>query len=160
MGLLISQGKQKIIDNSIVVAENATCKIEAVKIHPSLLGAILVSFRILDGPAKGRLVNDTVNYEASSPMVWKYQALRKAVGKEYKVTEPEKIDIEALLLNKGLICDFSKRVDKDGKEWQNVKYKSLPKGTASTSDSDDEESAKPTSSDEWGDEVGDDELPF
>ncbi len=127
MGLLINQGRQILMDNTPIEEENVLCKISDIAIHPRFDKALEVTFTVMgEGQNKGRKFKDTINYDPTSSMVWKYQQLRKSVKQPYSVTEPAQIDIEKILLGKVLLVDLGKRLDKEDREWQTCKYKPLP----------------------------------
>lgn len=159
MALLINQGKQKIEDNGIIVADDVQARISGIKLHPTLGGALIVTFTVINGALKNRTFSDTINYDPSNKMSWKYTQLRRCAGVPYKEGEAERVDIEKLLLNKCVGCDLSERLDNKGNKWQNVKYKAITPDPASTTPVSTDES------DEWGDlepveERDEEDLPF
>lgn len=123
MSLLINQGKQQVNNNQILEVNDANCIIDKVKMHPSIGGALLVTFKIIDGQLKGRFFCDTVNYDPDNKMAWKYTHLRNCIGAPYKENESPHIDIEKLFLGKCVLVDLTKRIDNSGNERQNCKYK-------------------------------------
>lgn len=129
MAILINQGKHVLMENKYTPIEkkNVLCQITKVAIHERFEKSLEITFRIVrDEEYKERTVRDTVTYDSESPMAWKYQSLRSAIKEPYQADEPSTIDIEKILLDKVLLIDFSKRVDKEGNEWQNCRYKKLP----------------------------------
>lgn len=133
MGLLINQGKHDMNNNQqqapeIIVANNVRMgitKIELDKYKPEEF--LRFTFKIIGGEHNGKFVFDSIPYNPSSNLAWKYTNLRASAGVPYNSNESTSIDIEALLLNRVVLVDLSSRdyTSKDGvkKQAQNVKYK-------------------------------------
>jgi len=127
MGLLINQGKQDTSNDILapVVEDNAQLVIHSLGLVKGKPGMLEVCLRVLAGPNKNRLIFDRVSYDAKDKMSYKYRQLRAAAGVPYASSEPEQIDIEALLLNRPLVADLGIReYEKDGqtRKAQNIKY--------------------------------------
>lgn len=125
MGLLINQGRQDMSkDNQfeVIIAKNVPGMIQELKLSEKFQGAIDLKIKIIGGQYNNRVVFDTVTYDPNSDFSWKYRALRKAVGRPYNPNEGAQIDIEQVLKNQSILMDLSARKDKEGNEWQQVKY--------------------------------------
>lgn len=156
MGLLISQGKVIANNYEIIERKDVICQITKVELHKTLEDCLKITLKILDGNGKGRIVFDTINFNPKHKMAWRFGQLRKAVGKPYKEGEPATVDAEALFLHKAVKCDLGKRVDRNGKEWQNVTNYTLVR-------SDNIATATPVNADDddWSDSVEtENEPPF
>lgn len=123
MGLLINQGVHKESDFKPLIGTNVWAVIEEIALAKNKDGAITIKFRVLNGANKDKHFWDTVEYKADSQFAWKYKALRRAAGVPYQKGEPEKIDIENLLLNKAVLVDLSSREGSNGETYQSVSYK-------------------------------------
>lgn len=136
MSLIINQGKHDISkDNQFtpIVENDVLAQITEIKLSDKT-DALDITFRLLDGKHKGRNIWDTVYFNPTSPMAWKYRTLRRCAGSPYVEGEANNIDIEALLLNKAVKMDLSVRKGKpgtsgEGKEFQDIKYKEIKLAT-------------------------------
>ena len=139
MSLIINQGKQDTTqDNKFnpIVEKNVLAQITEIKLAKTQTNTLEVTMRLLNGANKGRFVFDRVNYDPTSELSWKYRALRKAAGCPYNENESAQIDIEKILLNKGVTVDLGIRKGKnrDGVEqdYQNITYKVTSTPTTAT----------------------------
>ena len=130
MSLIINQGKQDTTqDNKFnpITEKNVLAQITEIKLAKSQTNTLEITMRLLNGANKGRFVFDRINYDPTSELSWKYRALRKAAGCPYNENESAQIDIEKILLNKGVTVDLGirKGKNKDGVEqdYQNITYK-------------------------------------
>ena len=129
MGCLINQGKQKLEQRDFppIVEKDACLSIEKVELDKYQANTIKVTFKVLQGPNKNRIVYDRIGYNSSSPSVWKYQSLRSAANVPYKEDEPAQVDIEALLLHTPIIADLLTREYTnnlgENKVVQDIRYK-------------------------------------
>lgn len=124
MGLIIKQGiKELQQDDKWQVYEDNSVQlmITGLEPHKTFADSLKITLKILSGKFKDKTVWDSVSY--SGEHVWKYKALRKSAGVPFSATESEALDIYKLLMNKVVTADLTKRVDKEGNEWQNIKYK-------------------------------------
>lgn len=127
MSLFINQGKQDASnDNQFEPFEekDIVSVVEKIELNKFLPGNIDVTFRLMNGKHKNWTRKDTVPYEATSPLSWKYRSLRACCGVPYNEKEPIQVDIEALLKDKLLIVDYS-ITEKDGKKYQKCSYKKI-----------------------------------
>ena len=127
MSLLINQGKQDSSnDNTFepIEEKDVVSVVEKIELNKYLPGNIDVTFRLMNGQHKNWTRKDTVPYEASNAMSWKYRALRNCCGAPYQENEPVTIDIEKLIKDKILIVDFS-ITEKDGKKYQKCTYRKI-----------------------------------
>lgn len=127
MSLLINQGKQDTSgDNQFepIEEKDVVSVVEKIELNKFLPGNIDVTFRLMNGKHKNWTRKDTVPYEATSPMSWKYRSLRACCGVPYNEKEPVQIDIEALLKDKILLVDYS-ITEKDGKKYQKCGYRKI-----------------------------------
>ena len=130
MSLIINQGKQDTTqDNKFnpITEKNVLAQITEIKLAQSQTNTLEITMRLLNGANKGRFVFDRINYDPTSDFSWKYRAIRKAAGCPYNENESAQIDIEKILLNKGVTVDLGVRKgkNKDGveQEYQNITYK-------------------------------------
>jgi hypothetical protein len=130
MALLITQGIHDTTqDNKFkpIVANDVLLEITELKLVPSQVNTLEVTFRILDGQYKNRFVSDRITFDATSTFAWKYRQLRECAGVPYDKNEPVTIDIEALLLHKAVKADLSIRKGKNSnqeeQDYQNFRYK-------------------------------------
>ena len=129
MSLMINQGKQDTSNDKLSYEPfeemGVVGIVEKIEMNKFLTGCINVGFRLMSGAHKGQLRTDTISYEATSPMPWKYRALRSCCGEPYKENEPAQIDIEAKLLQKIVLIDFTIGTKQDGSKRQDFKYKRI-----------------------------------
>jgi len=129
MSLMINQGKQDTTNDKLnyepFEEKDVVGVVEKLELNKYLPGCFNVSFRLMTGAHKGQIRTDTVTYEASNPMSWKYRALRNCCGEPYKENEPAQIDIEAKLLQKILILDFTVGTKQDGTKRQDIRYRRI-----------------------------------
>lgn len=134
MGILIKQGVQDTTqDNkfSPIVEKNVLAQITELKLvdQAKMANTLEVTFRVLQGPNKGRFFWDRVTFDPTSNFSWKYRALRKSAGVAYRKDEPATIDIEALLVDKAVLVDLGIRKGKNKNneeiDYQNVVYKDM-----------------------------------
>lgn len=157
MGVLINQSGVKVETNNVIEQDNVLMRISKVELHKFIKKALNVGFTILDGPNKGRVVYDAINYDGD--FSWKYVQLRKFAEVPYSKDENPNIDIEALLLNKTVKADLSKRVDKRGEDQQTIRYVKLEDGDLEAFNSQqDSNSAAPSTWNEPIDETKDAEY--
>lgn len=129
MPLIINQGIQDITKDTRfdpIVEPNVMMAIKKITLSERFPMSIDITFQILGGKNKNRFIFDTVTYDPDSPFSWKYRSLRASAGAPYQKGESPKIDIEALLLNKAVLCDLSiRKSKKDGedREFQNITFK-------------------------------------
>ena len=130
MALTINQGVQKVDEDRTftpITQDNVQMVIQEIKLDEYAVDTLRLTYRILDGNNKNRLIIDRVCYNPDNKMSWKYRALRISANCPYEQGEPQVIDIETLLLNRIITADLSVRegADKDGntKQYQSVKYK-------------------------------------
>lgn len=136
MSLIINQGKQDTTqDNKFnpIVENNVLAQITEIKLAQSQTNTLEITMRLLNGANKGRFVFDRINYDPNSEFSWKYRAIRKAAGVPYNENESAQIDIEKLLLNKGVTVDLGVRKGKnkagEEQEYQNITYKVIKPAT-------------------------------
>lgn len=122
--LVIAQGKhEESTEFAPFEDTNILCQIVKLSLMPKIPGCIKVSLKLLTGANKGKVVGDLVSYDPTNSMAWKYIRLRQAAKCPYHKTEPASVDIEALLLNKAVKCDFGIYVKPvTNKRFQNVDY--------------------------------------
>ena len=131
MGLIINQGKHHEQPEFVPIDEqNVQMVIEKVELHPQLPSTLKVTFRILAGENKNRLVFDNISYDPASPVAWKYLNLRKSAGVPYSEEEPVQLDIGTMLQSRLVFADLATRnyTGKDGvaKKAQGITYKEKP----------------------------------
>lgn len=136
MSLIINQGKHDTSkDNQFIPIEENDVLAQIIKIALSdKTDALDITFKLLDGKHKGRPIYDTIYFNPTSPMAWKYRTLRRCAGVPYTEGEANNIDIEALLINKAVKMDLSIRKGKpgtsgEGKDFQDIKYKEIKLAT-------------------------------
>lgn len=129
MGVIINQGTHDTTQDSKfepITEKNVLMQVKKITLSERLKNSIDITFQILNGKHKNRFIFDTVTFDPDSIWAWKYRALRKSAGVPYNKGESQKIDIEALLLNKAVTVDLSVRKSTkadDDREFQNVTYK-------------------------------------
>jgi len=134
MGLIINQGKHHDQPEFVPIDEkDVQMVIEKVELHPQLPSTLKVTFRILAGANKNRVVFDNISYDPASPVAWKYLNLRKSAGVPYSEEEPAQLDIGVLLTSQLVVADLATRnyTAKDGtaKKAQGITYKEKPANT-------------------------------
>jgi len=137
MPLIITQGKQDvskdIVKYEVITAANVLVQITALSLVDNTPNTLSIKMQVLEGQYKNRLIDDRVSFDPTSPLSWRYRAVRKAVGVPYKESEPTSIDIESIFLKKALRVDLSVRKGKDkegnAKDYQAINYKAMAVST-------------------------------
>ena len=129
MGLIINQGMhdpEKVQDYSVIESEKELGQIIEVKPNDYIDNALSVTYKIIGDSSKysGRLVFDTINYDPSHQMSFRYLQLREYAGVPYTKGEPADIDIEQMLMDRVVVLKLGKRPKKDapGEFWQTVRF--------------------------------------
>lgn len=140
MPLIITQGKQDTskdtVKYEVITAQNVLVQIVSLSLVDNVPNTLQIKMQVIEGQYKNRFVDDRISFDPTSPLSWRYRAVRKAVGVPYKETEPVAIDVEAIFLKKALRVDLSVRKgkDKEGnpKDYQAINYKPLAVSTATS----------------------------
>lgn len=122
--MIISQQKLENQNTfGVIIDNNVKGKIDNIELIDLDEGILAITIKVTDPRYKGRILKDKVSYHSNTSLTWKYLNIRESAGVPYDDDEPERIDIDDLLLNKEVTMNLStfNGVSKTGKNFKGQK---------------------------------------